>query len=139
MNYSYTLTTNGHDGSYYQIADPTTPFQPHLAAHYVNDCVRLAPILARVATADATIRNWTRYNKAAAHSNVAIVKNESEGFVKIVATKDIKKRDEILVSYGFQYWLRVPETTLKGRLRDCKDKTALKNLFNLETIAKAYA
>ena len=138
MNYSYTLTTNGHDGSYYQVADPKTPFQPHLAAHYINDCVKFAPMLARVATADGTVRNWLKYNKAAAHANAAMNKKE-DGMLCVVSTKDIKKDEEILTSYGFPYWMRVSDPVLKKRLRDCKDKVALKKLFDLTTIAKAYS
>ena len=47
-----------------------------------------------------------KYNKKTKECNNALFIVNKNNIVEVVATKNIKKDDEILVSYRFNYWLR---------------------------------
>ena len=52
-----------------------------------------------------TKKNRNNYNKKTKeYNNSMFEQNMNDNIVSIIATKNIKKDDEILVSYGFNYW-----------------------------------
>lgn len=51
-------------------------------------------------------KNINNYNKKSDnYNNSAFSYNKIDEIILVIATKNIKKNDEILVSYGFDYWL----------------------------------
>ncbi len=52
-------------------------------------------------------KNRNKYNKQNKEYNNAMFVHDPTNIVTIIATKNIKKNEEILVSYGFNYWLRI--------------------------------
>lgn len=53
-----------------------------------------------------TKKNRNSYNKKTKQFNNAIFYQDKDYVVQIISTKNIKKDEEILVSYGFNYWLK---------------------------------
>jgi len=50
-------------------------------------------------------KNRNKYNKKAKEYNNSIYLPSDDGIINIVSFKNIKKDEEILVAYGFNYWL----------------------------------
>jgi hypothetical protein len=61
-------------------------------------------------------------------------------YIFLIASKNIKKHDEILVSYGMNYWIKEInyKYNIKNKFYDCKFKKTIKILYYLTKLIKDY-
>lgn len=104
MDYAQSLKVDG-DPLVYLVGDPSIDCKPRALAHLINDAypktneIQLTDDIAQFG------KQWLTYQIEGAKRANADIKTEKY-FAYAVATKHIKKDQEILTLYGFPYWYK---------------------------------
>lgn len=80
------------------IGDPTFTNNNNYLGHMIND----------ISTHDKTNKSIKAYNKIADSANCDFVEPDDDNlFLPVLANRDIRKDEELFVSYGPQYWQNI--------------------------------
>jgi hypothetical protein len=108
LEYGYTQFS---DKSYtiMSLGDPIQTMEPALLAHMVNDFLPSdSKINFLPESGEKLIKEWARYEELREElSNAHMVRHKYHTY--IAATKDIEAGEEVLVGYGYPFWVKVEQ------------------------------
>lgn len=93
------------DENYNILGDPQNTNNPLLLGHMINDSQSLKIDIEINNETCENIKNQIREYSIKSNNNCVVVHNKESGVCYIKTTKNIKKDDELLMSYQFPYWL----------------------------------